>query len=523
MVVNDNVTNREILSAHLQRRGYTVVKVDSPSATLDVLNQFSIDLVLLDIMVPESGNFNLLQQIRKTHRKTDLAVILITINDSDEAVVKAFDAGANDYVSKPINLAIVMARIKSQLETLQANRQLRSDLQAAPTPPSVSTSLPAAPPPAATPPVITPPVITPPVTAPPVTAQVSTTPQLATSTSPTLAEASTQSSQVLQTNDPAPVAGKALSNASSEHSNPTQAPSTRATGTFAFSYKPYFLGHTFSKTPFSQIKLAQRPSELEAVPKSPPKSPPESPLCFVETFFLNNTNEASLNKLRTLLELEKSRLASISQNNCILSLVDFFENDQVFGWYQNYVEGRLFAEELSTGQIFSVQKVLKTIKALLEMLLPFHTRKIVHASLQPQHLWRCSEDEELRLLSLGLSRRLLNHLREQAASDHTATHLPAFNHEHDYMPVEQRIGQAVLSSDLYSVGLIALQMLTGKPLSVLTNSLIASESSLEQLALVPADIQPLLAKMVAQDPQSRYPSALAALRGLNQLVSVRSQ
>lgn len=496
LVVNDNVTNREILGAHLQRRGYTVVKVDSPSATLDVLNEFSIDLVLLDIMVPDSGNFNLLQQIRKTHSKTDLSVILITINDSDEDVVKAFDAGANDYVSKPINLAIVMARIKSQLENLQANRQLRSDLQLGATEPPVATT------------------------------------PLADTPSPALNGFSAQSLQALEGNAPTPVGIEPPVNQPSvnqpsvtqfsitqasipqsftDPSNNTRTSATQSLSTFVSSYKPYFLGHIFAQTPFSQVKLTRRSSELEAVS--------DNPLCFVETFSFNPKDDTGLTQLRTLLSSERSRLESISQNNRILGLIDFFENDEAFGWYQSYVEGRLFAEELSAGQIFPPQKVLSTIKELLEMLLPFHTRKIVHASMQPQHLWRCSGDGELRLLNLGLSRRLINNLRDHAARGHSVLHHPAFNHEHDYMPIEQRIGQAVLSSDLYAVGLIALQLLTGKQPSVLTNSLIASETSLEHLALVPPEMQPLLAKMVAQNHQARYPSALAALKGLNELMS----
>ncbi|MEL7524056.1 MAG: response regulator, partial [Cyanobacteria bacterium J06553_1] len=88
LVVNDNITNRKVLSAHLQRKGYTVVSADSPRSALTILHEFSIDLVLLDIMTPDDGNLNTLQKIRETYPKTILAVVLITVNDSDEEVVR---------------------------------------------------------------------------------------------------------------------------------------------------------------------------------------------------------------------------------------------------------------------------------------------------------------------------------------------------------------------------------------------------------------------------------------------------
>ena len=147
---------------------------------------------------------------------------------------------------------------------------------------------------------------------------------------------------------------------------------------------------------------------------------------------------------------------------------------------------------------------------MLEAQIPFHSKRLVHCAIEPQHIWRASNTGSLRLINLGLSQRLAAYLELRSPEAHKG-----FNQEHSYMAIEQRIGQPELASDVYSVGLIALQLLTGKTPAELTNVLLSSDSFSQRLPSVPASMLGFFAKMLAQDSQERYASAMEALKDLD--------
>ena len=123
LLINDNAISRQTLSTHLQRKGYSAIEAPDANTAINILRDFSVDLVLLDVTVPETENLTTLQQLRTTYAKMTLPVIVMTANDSDKEIVQAFELGVNDYITKPINLTVVMARIQSQLQLLQSTRQ----------------------------------------------------------------------------------------------------------------------------------------------------------------------------------------------------------------------------------------------------------------------------------------------------------------------------------------------------------------------------------------------------------------
>ena len=117
--------NRDVLSRRLQRHGYDVaVAVDGRQA-LEVLAARSIVLILLDIEMPGLGGLEVLQIIRQTHSAAELPVIMVTARHESHDIVAALNAGANDYVTKPIDFAVTMARIETQLGRRQAEAALR--------------------------------------------------------------------------------------------------------------------------------------------------------------------------------------------------------------------------------------------------------------------------------------------------------------------------------------------------------------------------------------------------------------
>jgi CheY-like chemotaxis protein len=117
LVVDDNEANRDILSRRLERSGFTVlVAGDGPSA-LDIVARSRVDLVLLDIMMPGRNGIEVLEQVRKTKSAGVLPIIMATAKTDSEDVVEALTVGANDYVTKPIDFPVVLARVQAHLRT----------------------------------------------------------------------------------------------------------------------------------------------------------------------------------------------------------------------------------------------------------------------------------------------------------------------------------------------------------------------------------------------------------------------
>lgn len=132
LVVDDNEMNRDMLSRRLERRGYSVVCVEDGERALARIATEPFDLVLLDIMMPGLDGWEVLRRIRAAHPATKLPVIMATAKDQREDIVQALSAGANDYVTKPLDFPVVQARVETQLALKRAVDEiveLKTDLQ----------------------------------------------------------------------------------------------------------------------------------------------------------------------------------------------------------------------------------------------------------------------------------------------------------------------------------------------------------------------------------------------------------
>jgi CheY-like chemotaxis protein len=133
LVVDDNLLNRELLGRRLEGAGYGVEVAASGKEALDIMGRRSVDLVLLDVMMPEMSGLDVLTRIREKHSPAELPVIMVTARTESADVVEALGLGANDYVSKPVDFPVVQARIEAHLRT-------RSAAAAAPPPASLGGS-----------------------------------------------------------------------------------------------------------------------------------------------------------------------------------------------------------------------------------------------------------------------------------------------------------------------------------------------------------------------------------------------
>jgi diguanylate cyclase (GGDEF)-like protein/PAS domain S-box-containing protein len=125
LVVDDDENNRDMLSRRLQRAGFDVETASSGAEALLLIKDHAYDLVLLDTMMPGMTGTAVLKLLRAAHSPEDLPVIMVTALTESEKIVEAIGLGANDYVTKPVDYPVALARIKSQLNRKQAGVQLR--------------------------------------------------------------------------------------------------------------------------------------------------------------------------------------------------------------------------------------------------------------------------------------------------------------------------------------------------------------------------------------------------------------
>src|SRR5881397_328956 len=125
LVVDDNPMNRDMLARRLTRRGYTVTVAEDGYQALAMIEAQQFDLVLLDIMMPGISGLDVLKTLRQRYAVADLPVIMVTAKDESDDIVAALQLGANDYVTKPLDFPVVLARVQTQLSLRRAVAQIR--------------------------------------------------------------------------------------------------------------------------------------------------------------------------------------------------------------------------------------------------------------------------------------------------------------------------------------------------------------------------------------------------------------
>jgi CheY-like chemotaxis protein len=121
LVVDDNELNRDMLSRRLEHKGYRVRTASDGTSALDLIAAEPIDLVLLDIEMPGLSGLDVLREVRKTRTGLQLPILMATARTDSADVVSALEAGANDYVIKPLDFPVVLARVEAQLRLRAAS------------------------------------------------------------------------------------------------------------------------------------------------------------------------------------------------------------------------------------------------------------------------------------------------------------------------------------------------------------------------------------------------------------------
>ncbi|WP_310488635.1 tetratricopeptide repeat protein, partial [Chamaesiphon sp. VAR_69_metabat_338] len=229
-----------------------------------------------------------------------------------------------------------------------------------------------------------------------------------------------------------------------------------------------------------------------------------------------SNDPALLDIARRLFETEAKTLAKLGEKTDLIpTLYAYFEENREFYLVQELIEGQTLTQELGTQKLSDTQ-TLKVVREILAVLTEVHIKRIVHRDLKPDNIIRRSHDRKLILIDFGAVKAVLQ------------TTLNASNAKSicigtaGYMPTEQAMGYPTSASDIYAVGAIALQCLTGKhPLELFDEDDLAFKW--QHLCSASDRVIEILSKMVAAKHLDRYPNAMEAIKAIDPVLqSVRS-
>jgi eukaryotic-like serine/threonine-protein kinase len=211
---------------------------------------------------------------------------------------------------------------------------------------------------------------------------------------------------------------------------------------------------------------------------------------------------------RRLFESEAQVLAELGETSDRLpALYAYFEEQGEFYLVQEFVAGETLAVELAAGKLSETQTI-EILQGILTALAVVHAKNKIHRDLKPANIMRRSTDNKLVLIDFGA----VKEVRQATNLGMTSITIGTLG----YMPTEQAIGRPRLASDVYAVGAIGIQCLTGQPPHELFDENIFA-LSWQHLCKISPGLAQVIEKMVAQQPNERYQDAIAAKEVIKQL------
>jgi DNA-binding response OmpR family regulator len=120
LIVDDEERMVELISLYLKPHGYTIYEANTGIKALHKLAEHKIDLVLLDIMMPDMDGFATCEEIRS---QSEVPIIMLTAREQNEDIVKGFKLGADDYITKPFDERVLLARMEALARRLKQVNQ----------------------------------------------------------------------------------------------------------------------------------------------------------------------------------------------------------------------------------------------------------------------------------------------------------------------------------------------------------------------------------------------------------------
>ncbi|MEC4813022.1 MAG: CHASE2 domain-containing serine/threonine-protein kinase [Scytonema sp. PMC 1069.18] len=237
---------------------------------------------------------------------------------------------------------------------------------------------------------------------------------------------------------------------------------------------------------------------------------PGSPFCVVKQLMPARRDTRFLQVARRLFDAEAEILETLGQHRQIPQLLAYFEENHEFYLVQEYIQGHQLSEELPPIQRVQDELfVSEMLKGILEILAFVHEHRVIHRDIKPTNIIRRASDNQLVLIDFGAVKTM------QLPTDEQTELATVAIGTRGYAPPEQFAGHPRLSSDIYAVGMIAIQAVTGLSPHDLQPNQDTGTVMWRHRAKVSEELVEILDKMVRYHFSDRYQSAADVLQDLN--------
>ncbi|MFP5270496.1 CHASE2 domain-containing protein [Coleofasciculus sp.] len=243
---------------------------------------------------------------------------------------------------------------------------------------------------------------------------------------------------------------------------------------------------------------------------------PGKPKCVVKHLKPARRDERFLAIARRLFHTEAEILEKLGRHPHIPQLLAYFEESREFYLVEEYIKGESLSDELPVDKRMPEGKVVELLKGLLEIMVFIHEHHVIHRDIKPSNIIRRQADEQLVLIDFGAVKQIQPQQKLDQEHD-TQEHNTVAVGTRGYAPSEQYAGHPTLSSDIYAVGVIGIQALTGIPPHQLVLDSETGEISWRHLANVSDELAEILEKMVRYYFMDRYQSVTKVLEDLRTL------
>jgi formylglycine-generating enzyme required for sulfatase activity len=235
---------------------------------------------------------------------------------------------------------------------------------------------------------------------------------------------------------------------------------------------------------------------------------PSQPQCVIKQFTFTSANPNFVQKAKDLFYQEAKQLEKLGKHPQIPALFSYHEQENRLYLIQEFIDGETLADELAQSEAFSEAKVRQVLADLLPVLQFLHEHQVIHRDIKPENIMRRRSDQKLVLIDFGAVKQTTATSLQRTG---TSIGSPA------YQAPEQGIGKAVFSSDLYSLGVSCLQLLTNMEpydlYDVLEGEFVWRHYLLKKT--VEDNLGRVLDKMTQGAIKQRYKSAQEVLQALN--------
>jgi len=237
---------------------------------------------------------------------------------------------------------------------------------------------------------------------------------------------------------------------------------------------------------------------------------PGKPFCVVKQLNPQTNDPARLQVARRLFEQEAQILYRLGSHDQIPHLLAHLEDDQEFYLVQEYVNGESLDHEFLPGRQFSESQVLGLLAEILEVLTFVHQQGVIHRDIKPANLMQRKTDGRIVLIDFGAVKQVSTTTMIAGPGSSLTIAVGSAG----YMPGEQLAGRPQFSSDIYAVGMVCIQALTGVQPALLRQSARTGEILWQDKVQVSPPFANLLNKMVRYDFRQRFFSAAEAMAAL---------